>query len=97
LRTALHSLCSAVSDSGSLILNRRKPTVSGFGDPGNLIGVHPVSTADGNILAGDEPLLAEAEAYLVVPVAFRIVEIPLSAWLSPQAADAVFPAGGEVP
>src|SRR5690606_39174800 len=46
---------------------------------------------------GDETLLAEAEADLVVAVvALDIVEIPLSARLAAQPADAVVLAGPEV-
>src|SRR5690606_8923542 len=65
--------------------------------PRHLIGVHGARTADRHIFAGDETLLAEPEADLVVALAFLVVEIPLTARLAPQAADPVLLALAELP
>src|SRR5690606_29302594 len=57
--------------------------------PLHLIGMEGAATGDRDVLAGDKPLVTEAEARLVVPLALLVVEVPLATRLAAQPADAI--------
>jgi len=69
---------------------------SGSLDSCNLIGVHGAIAADGHVFAQYETLVAEVKSRLVVPVPFRVVEIPLPTGFPPQPTDPVLGSGLEV-
>lgn len=66
-------------------------------DACHLIGMHDAVASDRNVLASDEALLTEMKSDLVVALALRVVEVPLSARLTPKAPDARLFATTEVP
>ncbi|CAN0656795.1 protein of unknown function (plasmid) [Nitratireductor aquimarinus] len=55
----------------------------------HLKGVHLAFSGDGNIFALPEAFLSEAEADLVIALAFLVVEIPLATGLAAQPANLV--------
>ena len=64
-------------------------------DQGHLIGVPRAVAADGDIFAGDEALLAKAEADLVILLARGIIKVPPAAGFSAQLSDPILFARAE--